>query len=127
MEVRKTLRAGEKGTKRWQAEYKEKLLNVRYRYDDGSRMRYTTVEIIVEEKPYVHSYVNGMVKASKKVATKEESKVEFAYIKIAYQELKERQQVKAAGGFWEKEKRLWKIDKRKVKELGIESRVIKCS
>lgn len=127
MDVRKTLQAGVKGTKRWQAEYGENLLNVRYRYDDEEGVRYTTVELIVEKKPYIHSDINGFIKKPNKITKAQESLTSFVYVKIGYQELTERLQVKAAGGYWDQEKTLWKLEAGKVKDLGFESRVIKCS
>lgn len=54
MDVRKTLQAGQHGTKRWLASSGNILLNLRYRYDDHQRLRYTTVEIIIDEKAYSH-------------------------------------------------------------------------
>ncbi len=49
-DAHKILQAGGRGTRRWQAVYGEKLLNVRYRYDGIQGIRVTTVEVIVEEK-----------------------------------------------------------------------------
>ena len=43
------LKPGDKGTKRLVAEYGERLLCVRYRYDKERGKRLKTVELIVEE------------------------------------------------------------------------------
>jgi hypothetical protein len=49
METRVTLRPGEKGTKALVAEYGDRLICVRYRYDAAARLRYKTVELVVEQ------------------------------------------------------------------------------
>lgn len=43
------LAPGQKGTKRLHEQYEERLLCVRYRYDDQLHKRLKTVELIVEE------------------------------------------------------------------------------
>ena len=52
METRVTLRPGEKGTKALVAEYGHRLICVRYRYDAAARLRYKTVELVVEQVPW---------------------------------------------------------------------------
>ena len=52
METRVTLRPGEKGTKALVAEHGQRLICVRYRYDPNARMRYKTVELVVEQVPW---------------------------------------------------------------------------
>src|SRR5438045_2399041 len=52
LRTRLTLKPGRPGTKELAAEYGDRLLCVRYRYDDEARIRYKTVELIVEESPW---------------------------------------------------------------------------
>src|SRR5262245_25836439 len=52
LRTRLTLRPGRPGTRRLADEYGNRLLCVRYRYDDEHRVRYKTVELIVEESPW---------------------------------------------------------------------------
>ena len=52
LRTRLTLRPGRPGTKDLVAEYGDRLLCVRYRYDDERLRRYKTVEVIVEEAPW---------------------------------------------------------------------------
>jgi hypothetical protein len=47
-----TLQPGRPGTKALLAEYGDRLLCIRYRYDDEILRRYKTVEVIVEETPW---------------------------------------------------------------------------
>ncbi len=52
MQARRTLVPGQKGTKKFLDHYGEKLICVRYRYDEQQRKRVTTVELIVEESAW---------------------------------------------------------------------------
>jgi hypothetical protein len=49
MQPRRTLTPGQKGAKKILERYGERLVCVRYRYDERRRKRFTTIEIIVEE------------------------------------------------------------------------------
>lgn len=51
MDVIKTLRPGDSGTKKLTRRYGERLVCVRYRKDQNSNRRYTTIELIVDEGP----------------------------------------------------------------------------
>ncbi|KAF0215838.1 MAG: hypothetical protein FD174_3979 [Geobacteraceae bacterium] len=48
------LKPGQNGTKRLLEQYGDKLLCVRYRYDETRGVKLKTVEIIVEERPLHH-------------------------------------------------------------------------
>jgi hypothetical protein len=49
MQIRLTLKPGQKGTKKLLRRYGDKLVCVRYRYDPQNKKRYKTVELIEEE------------------------------------------------------------------------------
>ena len=49
MEIRTVRKPGERGTQRLVAEYGERLVCVRYRYDLARNKRYKTIELIVAE------------------------------------------------------------------------------
>ncbi|MGB3623242.1 hypothetical protein FT643_00585 [Ketobacter sp. MCCC 1A13808] len=51
MDVIKTLRPGDSGTKKLTKRYGDKLVCVRYRKDQVTQRRYTTIELIVDEGP----------------------------------------------------------------------------
>lgn len=51
MECQKRLKPGMKCTKRFQQQYGDNLLFVRYRYDYERQRRVTTIELIVDEAP----------------------------------------------------------------------------
>jgi len=52
VETRLTLRPGQSGTKKLLARYGERLVRVRYLYDEASGRRLKTVELIVEAIPW---------------------------------------------------------------------------
>jgi hypothetical protein len=47
-----TLKPGQNGTKRLTDKYGERLVCVRYKYDEDKRKRYTTVKLIEEESEW---------------------------------------------------------------------------
>jgi hypothetical protein len=53
MKTRLTLKPGQPGTKREVRKYGGLLLAVRFRYDADRRLRFKTVELIEEQKPWV--------------------------------------------------------------------------
>jgi len=106
MQTRLTRKPGQKGTKKLKAIYGDKLVCVRYRYDEGKRKRYKTVEIIVEEVDWIpHQAV--------------------VLVKVAWGEQGISSKVKEAGGKWNREKKAWELAYEKVVELGLEHRVVK--
>src|SRR5262249_12946847 len=52
LRTRLTLRPGRPGTKDLVAEFGDRLLCVRYRYDDEHHLRYKTAEVIIEAAPW---------------------------------------------------------------------------
>ncbi len=108
MEIRKTLQPGDMGTKRLLKKYGEQLVCVRYRIDKLSQKRFTTVELIIDEKPYIRTNPNIN-----------------AWVKINFNETKQRQQVKTAGAKWSTEHKVWIMDYEIAKKLGLKKRIIK--
>ena len=53
LRTRLTLKPGRSGTRDLVEQYGSKLVCVRYRYDDELGIRYKTVELIVDEKPWI--------------------------------------------------------------------------
>jgi len=100
--VTKKLAAGAAGTRRLQARFGTALVCVRYR-EGASGRRYTTVELEVDERP-------GMPG--------------FSWVRIDYRETALRQQVKAAGGVWDAQKKLWHLPKTVVRILKLKDRVV---
>ncbi len=58
MQIKLSLKPGQHGTLKWLDKYGDKLVAVRYRYDEEKRKRYNTVEIIVEESTWLPTEKN---------------------------------------------------------------------
>lgn len=109
MKTRVSLRPGDKGTRQLHAQYGDQLVCVRYRYDPKTRMRYKTVELIVDAKPYVP----------------ENSAKYFAEVsvRIEFHEQELRNQAKSRGARWDPEKKIWRMRFKDAIDLNIEDRI----
>ncbi|MGE0826700.1 MAG: hypothetical protein AB7G75_25920 [Candidatus Binatia bacterium] len=111
MQTRLTLQPGQRGTKKLVTQYGTYLVCVRYRYDAQQHKRFKTVELIVDESPWVPPTA-PTVSASP------------VYIRVAVAEVTLRQQIKQAGGQWDSQRRLWVLPYAQVVALGLEQRVV---
>ncbi len=110
MDIRTTLRPGQKGTRQLLREYGDQLVCVRYRYDKASQKRYKTVELIVEEKDWIPGV---LVPAEKMVS-----------VQVAFGEKNLRDAIKDAGGYWDPAIKAWILSYRNVLKLGLERRIL---
>ena len=101
--VVKKLSSGTAGTQRLLARFGAALVCVRYREDAEKNRRYTTVELVVDERP---------------------GKPSSSLVRIGYQETALRQQVKMAGGKWDAQQKLWRLPKTAIRRLGLKDRVV---
>jgi hypothetical protein len=109
--VSRKLASGKPGTKKMVEQYGDSLICVRYRYDAEKKTRYKTVEIIIDKGFWDPEA--GALKENKKVE-----------IKVGYNETELRARVKAEGGTWNREKRVWELGFKKVKKLSLLNRII---
>ena len=111
MRTRLTLKPGQRGTKQLVEEYGDRLVCVRYRYDDEQRKRYKTVELIVDEAdwPDQNAPMDVLVVG----------------VPVAREETDLRTQVKAEGGRWNPERQVWELRYDRVKRLGLEGRLVR--
>ena len=124
MEIRTVRRPGDPGTRKLLAQYGERLVCIRYRYDAAKRKRFKTIELIVTEEdwhpPAPHPDDDGSTRpAPKRYATRRLG------IRIAFDEADLRQRIKAAGGLWDPSQRMWFLPKEEVRRLGLVQRVAK--
>jgi hypothetical protein len=89
------LKPGQKGTRRLVEKYGDSLLCVRYRYDEKRGVKLKTVEIIVEEKP--------------STSTLRYRDTDVVAVMVPYTERTFRETLKAAGGRWDPEEKLWRV------------------
>jgi hypothetical protein len=89
------LKPGQKGTKRLLEQYGDKLLCVRYRYDEKRQVRIKTVEIIVSETPCTSS-----------VRYRDH---DIVNVIVPYAKTTLRDRLKAAGGRWNPDEKFWQV------------------
>lgn len=115
-----TLLPGQKGTKKLLQQYGDQLICVRYRYNSEVKKRYKTVELIIEESPWIPD--NGSAVSSKVSETSKS-----VAVRIGYKETDLRSRIKSAGGKWRQQERVWMLPYRKVVEFGLEKRIVSLS
>ena len=108
--TRQTIQAGKRGTKKLVDKYGPDLLFVRYYYDWENRKRITTVELIAD---------------SKKWEPKRIPNATIVKVKIGKDEKDLQKKIKARGGKWNWEKGVWDLSFGNVKELGLQSRLVR--
>ncbi len=113
METRLTLRPGMPGTKKLVARYGERLVCVRYLYDEARSRRLKTVELVIEEAPW-----RGRARKPRR------NDHDLVGVRIAWHEADLRIAVKKVGGIWRPRQKLWEISWDAVRTLGIGHRVV---
>lgn len=111
MHIRSTVHPGQRGTKKLLTQYGDRLVCVRYRYDDKRQKRLKTIELIVEEEDW-------------KVTPPTPKKETLVHIALAAKEYPLRQQVKQRGGQWDPQRGLWEIRYEDVLALDLQARII---
>lgn len=111
MKTRLTLRPGQNGTKKLKAKYGDRLVAVRFRYDPKLRLRLKTVELIEESLPW-------------DPVTRGREPGDMVLLRLAYHEDRLRESVKAAGGMWLPERKLWQLSYRLAMAMGLGSRIV---
>jgi hypothetical protein len=109
--IRLTLHPDQDGAQGLRAEYGDRLVCVRYRYDAQRQARYKTVELVVAEErwhPPASRFVPDQVVA----------------VRVAAPETTLRQQVKNAGGQWDAQRHVRKLRYDRVVALGLCKRIV---
>lgn len=104
-----TRRAGKPGTKKLMQEYGEKLICVRYRYDEELRQRIKTVEIAVERIAW-------------RRRREEHDGSTVVRFRIAEKEDLLRRAVLLAGGRWDEASDTWMLPRKAAIALGLTAR-----
>ena len=112
MEVRATLRPGQKGTRKLVERYGARLVCVRYLYDPQACRRHTTVELIVDSAQW---------KPNKRSPRRRDD--DIVAVRIAFHETDLRERAKRLGALWRPAQKLWEITWRDAKRLAIADRV----
>ena len=109
--MRLHLEPGQKGTKQLLAQYGDRLICVRYRYDARRKKRFKTVELLVAERDW------------------EPPRPRFAPdqivgLRVAFADVAVRDRVKQAGGRWNPARRVWPLRYARVVALGLNRRIV---
>ena len=112
MKTRLTLKPGQNGTKKLLHKYGGLLVAVRYRYDEARRLRFKTVELVVEQIPWVPR------------VPVDRSPAERVFVRINYDEADLRVAAKNAGARWDQERKLWELRLGTVYALGLDQRIV---
>lgn len=112
METRLTLRPGQSGTKKLVERYGERLVRVRYLYDQQAGRRLKTVELIIESVPW-----RPRARAPRR------RDHEIIAVRIAWHESALRERAKRLGAVWRPAQKLWEITWGNAKRLGIAERM----
>ncbi len=89
------MKPGEKGTQRLVARFGAALVCVRYRYDEQTGDNLTTAEIIVDRRP--------------RLMTTRYRDTDLVAVAVPYTETAMRDRLKAAGGRWSRDERVWRV------------------
>jgi len=111
MHTSTTVQPGHRGTKKFLAQYGDRLVCVRYRSDEQRQKRFKTVELIVEEWPWASP-------------SPRRTKTSIVLVKIAFAERGLRQNVKEAGGVWNQDKQAWELRYDRALALGLKERIM---
>jgi hypothetical protein len=114
MITRLKLKPGQKGTKALSEKYGDALVCVRYRYDEASRTRIKTVELIVDKKELTPS-------RKKQQNIEDEALV---LVRIAYGERQLGKMARNSGGRWNPDDKLWYIQYGNIKGTELEQHII---
>jgi hypothetical protein len=111
MRIRLHLKPGQKGTKQLLAQYGDRLICVRYRYDAQRKKRFKTVELLVAERDW------------EPPRTRIEDD-QIVALRVAFAEVAVRERVKQAGGKWDPDRKVWEIRYDQAVALGLDTRIV---
>ncbi len=89
------MKPGQKGTQRLVNRFGAALICVRYRYDERTGDNLTAAEIIVDRRP--------------RLMTTRYRDTDMVAVAVPYNETALREKLKAAGGRWNPEERVWHV------------------
>ena len=116
-EVRQTLKPGEAGTRKLAARFGDTLVCIRYRVDAARGVRYTTVELIVDQAPL----------ARRRTSTPSSSVTDrnpMVGVRIFYREEALREKAREEGAIWRPRQKLWEMPLLTARRLGLGNRIV---
>ena len=122
MLIRTVRRPGDPGTQKLLAKYGDRLISLRYRYDPAKGKRYKTVELIVAEEDWTPPPEPRVEQ------TQPPPKPHYTPcvpVRIHYYEKDLQRQIKAIGGNWDRQRKLWYAPEEYVKKIGLANRIVR--
>lgn len=117
-----TLKPGQKGTRELLNRYGPNLLCVRYRYDEDTRERLKTVELVVQRRSREReAEYPGSRKLDGRAGSAARRRVA---LRIGWRETELRRRVKSAGGLWDPVRRVWMLPRDVAERLDLLNRVV---
>lgn len=116
MEVTKTIKPGSRGSRAYQKRYGDRLCAVRYRNSTCGTKVYTTVEIIVDERPRAEPGNSERSNSTRR-------RGEPVAVKIFTRELEYRQMLQAAGAKYSPSTYSWITTRSIAISLGLAHRI----
>jgi len=111
------VRPGRPGTLKYVRRFGDLLVCVRYRYDTKRGLRFTTAEIVVDERPW-------RAGDSFDLSLSRIDPPESVLVRVGYHETQLRARVRGAGGRWDPMQKAWALPLEVVKQMGLEGRVV---
>ena len=111
MRIALKLKPGQRGTKKLLAQYGDRLICVRYRYDEEKKKRFKTIELIVEEIDW---------EPRPRLIRKDT----IVGILVGFEEMESQSKAKSTGGRWNRKRRVWEMRYDRMQELGLEERIV---
>ena len=111
MRTRLTLQPEQEGAKQLRDRYGERLVCVRYRYDETKKQRWKTVELIIEKSEWEPP---TLIRQDDTIVA----------LQVTAWEREVRRQVKAAGGKWNPKGVVWELPYGQVVALGLTGRIV---
>ncbi len=93
------------------AQYGDRLVCVRYRYDAHRQKRVKTVELIVDEADWEPRQTL--------------SADQIVGVRVEVQEYDVQKRIREAGGTWNRQRKVWELRDDRVLELGLQDRLVK--
>ena len=109
--TRLTLHPDQDGAGQLRDRYGERLVCIRYRYDETKKQRWKTVELIVEEWPWA-------------APLPRRKKEDIVLVKVAFHERELRQHIKEGGGVWNPDQQAWEMRYDRAIALGLTQRIV---
>lgn len=114
MRVGLKLLPGRRGTRKLLAEYGDRLVCVRYRYDATRGLRFKTVELIVDQVPWRHR-------------PRAPHPDQIVAVRTLWGEVDLGRRLRRAGGTWRRDRQVWELPYARVVALGLEERIVEPS